>query len=739
MRSQPDTHPAYSFHGESLLEGCFFAVALALALWVAQAIQQHGQEGVQRWQQDTQRVKGSPPSNQDMTLLTLWCQRDENFTSQLSESGTNSPCRLGASRLWLATLRWLGGTQVGTAQQQPSPVRRWQQEVMARSQQWRTRLLGADADVMHAAVAAESAAGSQVNQALVMPEATSIVQQESQLADNLRQLQARSKKRLADWDRWVAETVLPLVRAPAEEVLPEALLSLAQSLDGAGDDVGSRMVSQWLKAHEHAKRAGYLLHIMDQLPWLVLGHCLLTVCSTLWVRARIAPLQQLNGLLLMGMFFWGGAGALGTAPSPAAFPLLMIGLGVWMLITWVMFNFFKYKLPGPSPASSRLVVASWIPGWWLCTAIGWLLLLDESLHFHERLRFLALDQWWTWCLSALLLPLSAWGAPWALGALLRLNRLVWTHWPSRWWPLLAGLLCVASLGLAHRQHVPQHVTGELLKAVFVVVLCAWCIWKMPMTAQLWHAGHARHAWRGLSDVLWLMVLAAAAAWITVDKGPLLVLALLVTVLLSTVLGWTAGMGMLVLGFAAIFWLGVDLDVISERLQAWRDPFTANRDDMARLVWFQSEAARLAWGFGVGQVPWCGTSRLDVCRGVPLQLQSDYTFTALVGWWGPWGAWFCLLLYKAIVLRVLVYCARVSPKLLNPLALLQVVTIERAWALHLLFLFAVLMLMQAWITVAGNLGWLPLTGVTWPLLSYGKSSLWLSTLFVGAWGLRRPHA
>jgi cell division protein FtsW (lipid II flippase) len=163
------------------------------------------------------------------------------------------------------------------------------------------------------------------------------------------------------------------------------------------------------------------------------------------------------------------------------------------------------------------------------------------------------------------------------------------------------------------------------------------------------------------------------------------------------------------------------------------------NQIARLMWFQLEASRSDWGFGVGQVPWCGTSRLDVCQGLPLQLQSDYTFTAIMGWWGPWGAWLWLLLFSLYVYCTLVYCARTSPTLLTPLALLQSAVVAQAFQIHLLFLFAVLLLVQTWITVAGNLGWLPLTGITWPLMSYGKTSLWFSTFFIGAWGMRREHA
>jgi len=369
------------------------------------------------------------------------------------------------------------------------------------------------------------------------------------------------------------------------------------------------------------------------------------------------------------------------------------------------------------------------------------LLLDQSLHFHERLRFLALEQWWAWAASALLLPLSAWLAPSLLVVLQRVAHFFWGRCSGWKWGLrgLLGIAAVAAFAFAHRLNVPQHVTGEVLKLVFVFALCGWCVWKMPFAAQLWHAGQARASLRDLWGALALMLLVAAAAFMTSDKGPLLVMAMVLAVLLATVMGWTGGMGLLLLGFGAIFWVGVDLEVVGERLEAWRDPFSADRDDMARLMWFQAEAARMDWGFGVGQVPWCGTSRLQVCQGLPLQLQSDYTFTAIMGWWGPWGAWAWLFLFSAYAYRALVHGARRSPQLLTPLMLLKPDTVKEVFSVHVLFLFAVMVLMQTWITVAGNLGWLPLTGVTWPLMSYGKSSLWISTLFVGAWGLRSTHA
>jgi cell division protein FtsW (lipid II flippase) len=725
--------------GARALEMFFFSIVLCFAVWVALSVQQNAQKGVQRWEKDKQGHSGRNESIKDLPLTQLWCRRDASFMRHAFAVSALGRCPSeGASWLWTWMTYPQEDTVWSTAQQQ-QVLQIWQTELADRSLQWRMRWVAADRSRINAAMAAETFADDETPAVDAPRSGSASVSLEQQMPAEILRLQARANERLTRWDTWAAELVKTHTQSFDAPIQPQALWSVAQSLEGVGSDVGARMVRQSLKVHEQATRAEYLQNTVTYLPWLLLCHWLFTVLATVWMRVRVAPLQQLNGLVVLGIIFWAGLCALGAAPSPAAQATWMWVAALWMVVSWVMVHFFPQKLPLAS--ASEQVNASLIPGWWLFTAIGWLLLLDQSLHFHERLRFLALEQWWAWCASALLLPLAAWIAPWTSAGLLRLGHWVW-GWRSVIGTvarLLTAGLVVAVFYLAHRQNIPQHVTGEVLKILVLVVLSGWCVWKMPMAAQLWHAGHVRTASRDLVSAVVFLVFVAAAAFLTSDKGPLLVIALLLAVLLATVLGWTAGMGMLVLGFALIFFIGVDLDVVGERLQAWRDPFTADRDDMARLMWFQAEAARVAWGFGVGQVPWCGTSSLEMCRGLPLQLQSDYTFTAIMGWWGPWGAWLWLLLFSAYVYRALVHCARVSPTLLTPLALLRPTVVNQALEVHLLFLFAVLVLMQTWITVAGNLGWLPLTGVTWPLMSYGKTSLWISTLFVGAWGMRRRHA
>jgi cell division protein FtsW (lipid II flippase) len=721
------------------LECVLLLLALCSALWVAHLIQRQAQEGIFRWQNDLSQSITEASHEREQALTQLWCERDRAWVSQRGGFDPAMRCPWSARAAFKDLWSIVRPSPTWTAVEQAVVLQQWQRELMAQTQYWRSRMQATQAAQLQVALDTKSPEPNENDVAISGPLTKDVLSLEPQVSVEIRQIQLRGNERLLLWDRWVAEQVRPALIRPASAADPLELWGLALALEGQGQGVGAQSVAQLRRVQDQAQRANHSIQLVTHLPlWLVM-HALVTWLATIWVRTSVATLMQLNGLLLLGMIFWWAQFAFGLAPSPGEHPLLMAALGFWMVLSWVVTHFFPGHVPSTPPGT--VVLVSILPGWWLFTSIGWLLLLDQSLHFHDRLRFLALEQWWAWSVAALLLPWAAWAAPglWrVLGTSVRhLNQ----RWPrlaqSIGWMWPAGVVFL--FGLAHESGLPQYLTGELLKAVFLLALCAWCIWKMPLSAQLWHVGHARWAARDLVPVFGGLLWVAIAAFLTADKGPLLVMAMLVAVLLSSVVGWIAGMGLLLLGFASLFVLGADLDVVGERLQAWRDPFTANRDDMARLIWFQMEAAQHRGGFGVGQVPWCGTSRLDACHGLPLQLQSDYTFSALMGWWGAEGAWCFLLLFTGYAYHVLIHCARQTTPLLTPLALLSQHTLERVWFLHLLFLFSVMVIMQTWITVAGNLSWLPLTGITWPLVGYGKTSLWICTLFMGSCGLRRQHA
>jgi len=170
--------------------------------------------------------------------------------------------------------------------------------------------------------------------------------------------------------------------------------------------------------------------------------------------------------------------------------------------------------------------------------------------------------------------------------------------------------------------------------------------------------------------------------------------------------------------------------IAERLESARSPFLASNDQIAQILWFQ-EAALEDGGFGLGAAPWCGESG-GVCRGVPPQIQSDYIYTALVGVFGN-GSWVLLGLFVFWLWRL----ARAHPAATS--GQVEADGLDQAWLSWMALCWAALTLAQVAVTVAGNLGWLPLTGITFPFLSYGAWSLLANALFLGlSLHLHRRH-
>ena len=86
----------------------------------------------------------------------------------------------------------------------------------------------------------------------------------------------------------------------------------------------------------------------------------------------------------------------------------------------------------------------------------------------------------------------------------------------------------------------------------------------------------------------------------------------------------------------LFQVGPFDAVTASRLESVAAPFASINDQLAMVSWFQRAAP--AEGFGIGTTPWCGFSPAHACSGVPAQIHSDYTFTAMVGVFGPLLSW-----------------------------------------------------------------------------------------------------
>jgi cell division protein FtsW (lipid II flippase) len=175
---------------------------------------------------------------------------------------------------------------------------------------------------------------------------------------------------------------------------------------------------------------------------------------------------------------------------------------------------------------------------------------------------------------------------------------------------------------------------------------------------------------------------------------------------------------------ALYSVPAPLARIAERLASVRSPFSATNDQMAIITWFQESAP--PGGYGFGGVPWCGELAGAACGGVPKQIQSDYVFTALTGIYGKAAALLAVALLALWLVRLVTHHGRASRGVVDPVSPL---TSRQAWLSWVAVCWVGLTLAQLAITVAGNLGWLPLTGITFPFASFGAWSLLANTFFL----------
>ena len=117
--------------------------------------------------------------------------------------------------------------------------------------------------------------------------------------------------------------------------------------------------------------------------------------------------------------------------------------------------------------------------------------------------------------------------------------------------------------------------------------------------------------------------------------------------------------------------------------------------------------------------------------MPAQIQSDYTFTAMVGEFGWTLAW-ALTIGCAVWLYTLIRdhgrATRGEPRFVRTRG--RMGNDDQAFVSWLCVAWVVLALCQLAVTVAGNLAVIPLTGVTFPFVSFGMTSLVVNMSMLG---------
>lgn len=151
-------------------------------------------------------------------------------------------------------------------------------------------------------------------------------------------------------------------------------------------------------------------------------------------------------------------------------------------------------------------------------------------------------------------------------------------------------------------------------------------------------------------------------------------------------------------------------VITERLQIWENPWGSDKGlQLAKSLWLIRDSGWLGSGFN-----WNDLSLL------PPAFHTDFIFTVIVATFGFAGAIFTLTCYLLIAYAGLKIVASSFDNSIST-------GIKRSMLIGGI-VFAIGF--QAFVIIAGNVGILPLTGITLPLLSYGGSSLLATFILIG---------
>ena len=474
------------------------------------------------------------------------------------------------------------------------------------------------------------------------------------------------------------------------------------------------------------------------------------IALALLVWAAAAWIGRVPWPIATGHAFVLGRDSATMLQMPAGFVLGLVGAAAVVLIAAPWLG--KLLATGPQQATS----AFGYPGLVLATGIGWLLLLDLSANGHASNRYLALYHQGHLWLGMMTLTLVAfvrqplgramcWTLSVADGIASRVGQRLGGAGSAALLVLLMLLLigAIGSLLLNRRQF-----TSELGR-LWVVFGAAWFFFLRgtPLTERLARSGTSlgslvRYVW----PLLFVVSVLIGAMVVTRDMGPLLIAGYGAGafVAASVAMWWyqrRATMGtayllavVLFVGWilaitAALFRVGSLDEVGAARLENLAAPLASANDQLALVTWFQRAAPPS--GFGPGAVPWCGFGAVGGCSGVPAQIQSDYTFTALVGAFGGIAAW-AITLGVAIWLHLLISrhgsatggeprFVRVAGRFGND---------EQAFVSWLCVMWVVLALCQLAVTVAGNLAVIPLTGVTFPFVSFGMTSLLANMAMLG---------
>lgn len=390
------------------------------------------------------------------------------------------------------------------------------------------------------------------------------------------------------------------------------------------------------------------------------------------------------------------------------------------------------------------------PMYVLLTGTGFCLVTDLSLNYLAQNRFLALGMANNLVMSFLFLVVICWlaGRPF-------FRRLInsWITHQTRSFLfsilfLVFILLVVAYLyatGGFSRITTKAYITSELFKGLFLVTIAWFATIRGEYIARVisftgirsyrktreWIKENLSWEWikENLIGFLLLIVISGAGFLLFKDFGPLLVVLTVFSFLIYLLMGGGSLVIIASLGGALatfLYLLRVPFSRVSgfshiyARFYEFISPYAFGSGEISKLIWLRKAGG--LFGFGMGKIPFFGYNA-NPQRPIivtPAQMQSDYTVTQLYAQFG----------YIAATVGLIVYFIWLHTLLRNAAAgLKNSIACQDRFLAWVMVLGLVMMEVQALITITGNFGLFPLSGITLPFVSFGGWSLMLCTLIL----------
>jgi cell division protein FtsW (lipid II flippase) len=568
-------------------------------------------------------------------------------------------------------------------------------------------------------------------------------------------------------------------RAATQSVGAAALLPAPRTRQAPPCDMGAiaalsataALMADARQSVSNSRKNEAMLALMKSAGWQWAGAMLLGFGLLIWSRRLWSPAFGMAAALALWALAawlarvpWPLAGNRGFQParleqliwSPPSDFVLWLCAAAAMLLFCALGRRWSTTAATPGAASPQAMSSRvGYAGLALATGLGWLLLLDLSANGHPGNRYLALYHqghlWLGMMVFSVLLflrqPLSR-----ALGWVLSIAGETTRRSARRLGSagavaVLLLLTCAALAGFGLTLSNMRQLTSELGR-VWLIVGAAWFFFLRagPLAERLARSGPAGASfWRYAWPLLFVVAVLIAGMLITRDMGPLLIAGYASGAFLAAsvamwwhqrsgrttwacVLAIALFAGWIGLTTVALFKFGSVDSVTATRLESLEAPFTSTNDQLALVSWFQR--ATPPEGFGIGAAPWCGYAPAGNCSGVPAQIHSDYTFTAIVGVFGALAAWAASLGCAVWLHRLIRHHGRVTrgePRLMASGG--HIANDGQALLSWLGVAWVVLTSCQLAVTVAGNLAVLPLTGVTFPFVSFGMTSLLVNLAFL----------